>query len=453
MQNSRDVDRTINLFFHSTDILLKGVSTMGMLVGSTLDYFNKNTGNHALEKYIGKGGHLEMFSANSRCADAVEKELKAAGVRYVREAGLTPNGEVMFVYAAADRKDVDKVRGEFQKQLSLGGITSKEALHYLSGGNVHKIGGLDFYEATIMAETAKREGVCIAIDRTGPDQYRILYPKENQREMDSIKMTTALQKADPVLYAAICKQLDYENSRSVQMIKDALNYEGKTARFYGDLDGNRMIVSREAVVFTGVAGESMTVSYKDPHREEKIAGLIGGMDNPREFSEEDFLKYEAASPAKRIELIKEADKDRPEYTAEELAEIKKYEESRTLYEAKLAQDNPDQEIYQYSYMNNEMRMPAFEEMEQINSDAIHDRREAIDAPEPEYYDEARGLYLGYRDEEPELTYEDEKFMEDILDEELEHTASDYGRDEEMLDLSYDRNANYIPDDMEPDFDD
>ena len=78
-----------------------------------------------------------------------------------------------------------------------------------------------------MAETAKREGVCIAIDRTGPDQYRILYPKENQREMDSIKMTTALQKADPVLYAAICKQLDYENSRSVQMIKDALNYEGK----------------------------------------------------------------------------------------------------------------------------------------------------------------------------------------------------------------------------------
>ena len=43
-------------------------------------------------------------------------------------------------------------------------------------------------------------------------------------------MTTALQKADPVLYAAICKQLDYENSRSVQMIKDALNYEGKTAR-------------------------------------------------------------------------------------------------------------------------------------------------------------------------------------------------------------------------------
>ena len=136
-----------------------------------------------------------------------------------------------------------------------------------------------------------------------------------------------------------------------------------------------------------------------------------------------------------------------------MAEIKKYEESRTLYEAKLAQDNPDQEIYQYSYMNNEMRMPAFEEMEQINSDAIHDRREAIDAPEPEYYDEARGLYLGYRDEEPELTYEDEKFMEDILDEELEHTASDYGRDEEMLDLSYDRNANYIPDDMEPDFDD
>ena len=48
----------------------------------------------------------------------------------------------------------------------------------------------------------------------------------------------------------------------------------KSARFYGDLDGNRMIVSREAVVFTGVAGESMTVSYKDPHREKRLPASL-----------------------------------------------------------------------------------------------------------------------------------------------------------------------------------
>lgn len=451
MQNSQDVDRTIRLFFQSTDILLKGVSTMGMLVGSTLDYFNKNSGTHALEKYIGKGGHLEMFSSNARCADAVEKELKAAGVRYVREAGLTPNGEVLFVYAKDDRRDVDRVRSEFQKQITAGGITSKEALHFLSGGNVHKIGGLDFYEATIMAEMARREGVCISIDRTGSNEYRILYPRESQSQIENIKMTTALQKADPVIYQAICRQLDYENKCSMKILSDAMNHEKTAARYYGDLDGNRLIVSREAVVFTGPGGESMTVSYKDPHREEKIAGLIGGMDNPREFTEEEFLKYEAATPAGKVSLVKEADKERPEYTQEELAEIKKFEENRTLYEAKLAQENPGQEIYQYSYLNNEMRMPSFEEMEQINADAIHDRREAIDAASPEFYDEARGLYLAYRDEEPELSYDDERFVEEILDEEMERTASEYDRDNEIFDVSYDRNANYIPDEMEPDY--
>lgn len=449
MENARDVDRTINLFFQSTDILLKGISTMGMLVGSTLDYFNKNSGNHALDKYIGKGGQLEMFSANSRYADAVEKELKASGVRYVREAGLTSNGEILFVYAKDDRKEVNKVRNEFQKKIHLGGITSKEALHYLSGGNVHKIGRLNFYDAFMMAEVAKQKGVCISIDKTDYDQYRILYPKGNQKEMDNIKMTVAFQKADPVLYDAICKQLDYENNYSMQILKDAINHEKPTARFYGDLEGNRLIVSREAVVFTGIEGDSMTVSYNDPHREEKIAGLIGGMDNPREFSENEFLKYEGATPAGRVALVKEADRERPGYTQEELLEMKKFEENRVLYEAKLAQENPEQEIYQYSYLNNEMRMPSFEEMEQINADAIHDRREAIDASSPEFYDEARGLYLSYIDEEPDLSYEDEIFTEAILDEELDRSAIDeYLRDNEMLDISYDRNANYIPDDLE-----
>ena len=56
MENARDVDRTINFSFTSTDILLKGVSTMGMLVGSTLDYFNKNSGNHALQNISEKAG-------------------------------------------------------------------------------------------------------------------------------------------------------------------------------------------------------------------------------------------------------------------------------------------------------------------------------------------------------------------------------------------------------------
>ena len=451
MENARDVDRTINLFFHSTDILLKGVSTMGMLVGSTLDYFNKNSGNHALQKYIGKGGHLEMFSANSRYADSVEKELKAAGVRYVREAGLTPNGEILFVYAKDDRKEVNKDRGEFQKQISLGGITSKEALHYLSGGNVHKIGGLNFYEASMMAEMARQNGVCISIDKTDHDKYQILYPKDNQREMDNIKMTVALQKADPILYDAICKQLDYENNYSMKILQDAMNHETPGARFFGDIEGNRLIISREAVVFTAIDGASMTVSYKDPHREDKIAGLVGGMDNPRELSEDEFLKYEGATPAGRITLIKEADKERPAYTQEELMEMKKFEENRVLYEEKLAHENPEQEIYQYSYLNNEMRMPAFEELEQINAEAIHDRREALDASSPEFYDEARGLYLSYMDEEPDLSYDDQKFAEAILEDEIERAVSEYSWDNETLDVSYDRNANYIPDDLEMDY--
>ena len=34
---------------------------------------------------------------------------------------------------------------------------------------------------------------------------------------------------------------------------------------------------------------------------------------------------------------------------------------------------------------------------------------------------------------------------------MERTASEYDRDNEIFDVSYDRNANYIPDEMEPDY--
>ena len=96
-------------------------------------------------------------------------------------------------------------------------------------------------------------------------------------------------------------------------------------------------------------------------------------------------------------------------------------------------------------------MPAFEELEQINAEAIHDRREALDASSPEFYDEARGLYLSYMDEEPDLSYDDQKFAEAILEDEIERAVSEYSWDNETLDVSYDRNANYIPDDLEMDY--
>ena len=452
MANPRDVDRGINYFFSSTDVLMKGISTSAILMNCFLDYVNKDKESEAIKKYVKKGGNLELFSTKQKLADKVEKELKAAGVRFVRQNGLTAGGEVLFVYAAADRKEVDQVRGQFAKDLNLGGLTSKDALHYISGGNILRIGNLSLQDAMIMIETAKKHNIVVAVEQTDKDRYRLLYDADDKKVMDNIKLTLAFQKANPVVYEAICKQIVYEDSKSLEIQRDVLSCDTEQTKYYADLEGNRMIVTKDEVQFFNIEGDSTTVFEHDYLRYNKIVSLIGGMNNPRELSEKEFLRYEAVPYNEKIEIIKAADKDRPEYTQEELMEIKKYEDARTLYEMKLAQDNPEQVIYQYSYYNNEMRMPAFSEMEKINEDAIHDRREAQEAVTPEYYDEARGLYYGYREDEPELSYESEKFADSILDEEIIDIASDYEEREKMMDLSYDMNANFIPDDLEPDFD-
>ena len=64
-------------------------------------------------------------------------------------------------------------------------------------------------------------------------------------------------------------------------------------------------------------------------------------------------------------ITKDLEKEKLNISDTERVEIQKMRDNRILYEQKLAQDNPEQEIYSYSYLNAEMKMEEFKEFEKI----------------------------------------------------------------------------------------
>ena len=131
--------------------------------------------------------------------------------------------------------------------------------------------------------------------------------------------------------------------------------------------------------------------------------------------------------------------------------IQKMRDNRILYEAKLAQDNPEQEIYIYSYLNSEMSMEEFKEYEKINQESVHDEKELRETDAPIIYDDARSLYRGFKDEIETRDYEDERYAEAVMEndlDEIKHMQQEFDRIDWMDDIRNDRNGNMIPDDRE-----
>lgn len=177
--------------------------------------------------------------------------------------------------------------------------------------------------------------------------------------------------------------------------------------------------------------------------------LVGAMNCPTKLTEEDYSKYEKLSEKEKKDYLIAVDKEngRPQLSQAEYEAIRKMEDSRILYEQKLAQDNPEQEIYQYSYLNNEMRMETFAEFEKINQEAVHDRP-ALDNSDIELLDDARSQYRGYAEKQSELSYEQQEYADAVLENDFDRLEKEFDMDDRWQKIINDRNANFIPDDLE-----
>lgn len=449
-----DIDRTINLLFKHSDLLLKSATVLTDTLYGLLNYLSNGYDTKLLNKHLKNGGKFEFLLCETKAAPELEMKLKREGVPYICSSVATIDGKKMFLYADKDARLVERVVNEYRCEHNKGGLHSKDIVYTYANGDIHRIKGLDRYEATLFIEYAKQQGIFVAVEAPDRNTYQVVYASGDRHIMDNIKMTIAIQKTYPKAYHALKEQIDYEDQCKSDLISKAQKHETNVPLYLVDFSGNYFIVTADKATYHEYGGAESVIDYMDYDRDEKIAAFISTMDNPRELNPLDFNKYEEAGIETKKDIVKAADLGRPTLSLEEVEDIRKMLDERQLYELKLAQDNPEQEIYGYAYTNSEMRMASFEEMEQINGEAVHDKKEFRETAHPILYDDARSMYRGFRDEDEHIDMEAEKYADAVMDgryDELEKLDEEFSRDDLATEIMNDLNANMIPDDRETDY--
>lgn len=449
MQQS-DVDRTINLLFKSLDLSLRSATTLSEILYGALDCFDKNRDAKFLNKHLKSNGKVAFIECSQEASRVITQKMKQKGIRFVETELTSKSGAKVIVFADRDAKDVDAIVNEYRCTRNKGGIISKEMLNAQSRGNMCKIMGLDKYTAMLIATCAKNQGVNIAIENPDSGHYNIVYDRADRKEMQSVKMTAAIQKAHPDAFAGYQKQVDYEEKAVADVQGKVLGNKTGTPVYVADLNGNTMIATADKITYREHGGYETIIDYSDSNREGSINQFLMIMNNPRELTAEQFAAYERGSLMEKKMLLVEVDKQmgRPMYTEQEMTDMRKANDSRILYEQKLSMDNPEQELYAYSYLDNEMKMAAFQEFEKINRESVHDEKELRESNTPIIYDDARSMYRGMRDEEEQMDYEDERYAKNMMSDEPDMDLAAYEIDDMSIDISNDLNNNLIPDDYE-----
>lgn len=442
-------ERNVNMLFKVMDLGLKSISTVENVIGDVLKYLNRDPDARLLKKELDHDGNLKFCVCKEEFARELSARLDRMGIPNLVSGSVSMDGACMILFSDKHEKEVEKILAQFRAEHDRGGIVPKSIINSRSGGNVLEIQHLNHYEATLMEEQAKAQGINIAIDNPSRDEFTIIFDKADRNVMNNIRMTVAVQMCSGPAMEALKKQIDYENDISMKFAKEASAYQGNTPYYLTDLDGTTMKISGDKVTFQEKGGYEAVIDADDFGRDEKVMSFVASLNCPVKLTEKEYEQFQKLSKEEQLNVLIQKDREngRPALTQQEYDAIRKMEDARTLYEQKLAQDNPSQEVYQYSYTNNEMRMAVFEEFEQINQEAVHDKQ-ALNNEDVEILDDARSQFRGYTVEEPKMSVEQQEFSEAVLENDFDRMEKEFGIDERWQDIIEDRNANYIPDDLE-----
>ncbi len=452
MQSS-DVDRSLNYIYKNTDLGMRAATTLSEIVYGLLNYLDKNRDAAFLKNYLNKGGECSFIECSNEAADSIERQMKQQGICFVSSGTTTMEGKRIIVFADKDAQDVSKIVNRYRCDHNRGGIVTKEQLSEMSRGSLLKVTGLDKYDAAMMTEISKEQGISCSVESGKGDSYNVIFNSAERTQVNSIKMTLALQKAHYNAYEGYKSQYDYEENLSKEFSEKAAMHNTNVPLYLADIEGNTMVITADKVTYTEYGGAETVVDYADRNRDTTVMQLVSSMDNPRPLSREQYQEYIHSDLAGKKEIVIDADKrcGRPEFTQAQIEEIKEMEENHSLYEQKLAMDNPEQEVYNYSYLNNDMRMATFQEYEEINREAVHDKKELRETDVPEIYDDARSFYRGMRDELESVPIEEEQYADAVISndlDEMEKLDETFEKDDFAVEMMNDLDANMIPDDRQ-----
>lgn len=450
-----DVDRNVNMLFKVAFLGLKSVTSLEAVAYHTLEYMNRDPDAKILKKHIDKGGNLSFSVCQPEYEQELDRRMKQEGIIHFKSSTATLGGNKIFMFAEKDAKAVEQILSEMRLEHGKGGLLDKQMMNDLSEGSLKKITGLNKYEATMFCDMAKGNGINVALENPDTGTYNLVYRMEDQNKINNMKMTIAIQEADPLVYSGIRKQLDFEEKKMLGLMDEAEKYQSNKPYYLIDLDGNIACIKEEKVTFWEPGGQQIVINSDDLDRNETVRSMIGTMNNPAKFRQEEMEWYNNLTPQSKVNAVIGRDKEsgRPDLTNEEIEAMRKMQDARELYEAKLAMDNPDLELYSYSYLNNEMKMAEFVEYEKINAEFVHDKTESMEQEVPVIYDDARSLFRGFHEEKEELDQKIEELGDAIMDDrDIDELMDEFEKDDKWSDLYHDENANYIWDEFEDPYD-
>lgn len=443
---SRDAEQMLDYLIKATDMTMKfGVTAEKLFVTAVSEIMRSDPDVKLLKQHMKNGGNLSY----SLCAPEYEKDLarkfKQEGIRFFKAESARMDGSSIFMYRDKDAADVKRILSEFRLEHSYDGQVRKEDLVRASNGNILQVKGLEQTEATILSEAARQRGIKIAMQETNKGEFAVFYGAGDAKAMRDVKLFAALQKSNPTVYGAIKKQVEYESSQSVQMIKTAVRYDKDAPYYIADMKGRTLEITADRLTLKDPSmGRDTVIEGTGSHRNRALSRIIGGMDQPVQLkaSELDSLK------AKGKEFLIEKDQEtRPEYTHEEYMAMRKMVDQQILYEQKLGMDNPEQLGFTYSFTNSEMRMAEFEALEQVNENLVHDNIELSESDAPSLYEDARAIFRGYKESFDDMPVSAQEISDDILSGNLDKIRTDFQREhpEEFRDFMKDM------DDLEREF--
>lgn len=320
-----------------------------------------------------------------------------AGSHNIRDRLTKSVSEKSFVIFPEN--ELEHVRGvinNFRYEQNYGAISTEELIY--TGSAIKCINDLDYNQAKLYMEHAERLGIGINMKPITEDKYNVYYAEKDAIALDSIKRTVSIELSGKA-GESLAKQLAYENDNynriTSRVLTDKEDFE------VTDLENRRLSVNYSGATFYD-KGNTVHLDRNSQTFNDDICKVISTMKNPVDLTLLDFQQQQYYDKGKKKEFLYTKDKEhgRPELTKEEYDAVKRMIDRHQLYEQKISLENPVQQLYEYSYTNNEMRMATFENYEEMNKTDI---KEDIIEEEKSFNEEDKALF-----DEADSSYKDIK---------------------------------------------
>lgn len=436
---SYDVERNIDLSFKTCNLFLSGMTTVFEVVEGLLEHCNRDPAAKLLEKHMKNGGNLDFTACKKELALELEEKFKNAGVIFLRTENLANGGVNLFVFSSKDREAVEKILNEFRAEHRESVVIDNSTMAAYSNGCIRAISDLSYEEGILFTEHAEKRDIPLVIEEPKTGKYKVIYAEKDQEIINRIKANVAMELSG-LPGTALRKQIIYEKEKAEYQTDLLLNYKESEIIYLVDLKGSQMEINNQKIVYQ-TKDSIFTVDRTESDFVERATALYLDMKGPVLLSTEQKNMLDQEVNKKQFLVKEEKKQGRPSYTPEEYHAIREMMLKREMYEMKLAMAEPDQAVFDISLENDDMRLAAFEEFNDINERKVNAMAEEVDE---NIFSEIHNRMNSYVDTPEMLDYEQIDFERDILDG-VEH---EFMSDKDIMDLQHDKNNNLMPDQYE-----